>query len=113
MSVSRTDEASSLVSTVNPSPINGEHPILGVSADYHDAAAALVIDGRISGAAAEERFTRIKHDAPCPTSVTCPSPFASKCKGPGGGPCMAGGHFLERSEPVPDSCACSEESAAP
>ena len=58
-----------MVSTVNPSPINGEHPILGVSADYHDAAAALVIDGRISGAAAEERFTRIKHDASLPRNA--------------------------------------------
>ncbi len=36
--------------------------ILGVSAFYHDSAAALVIDGRIVAAAQEERFTRKKHD---------------------------------------------------
>lgn len=36
--------------------------ILGISAFYHDAAAALVIDGRIVAAAQEERFTRVKHD---------------------------------------------------
>ena len=36
--------------------------ILGVSAFYHDSAAALVIDGRIAAAAQEERFTRKKHD---------------------------------------------------
>jgi carbamoyltransferase len=36
--------------------------ILGLSAFYHDSAAALVVDGRIVAAAQEERFTRIKHD---------------------------------------------------
>ncbi len=36
--------------------------ILGISAFYHDAAAALVVDGRIVAAAQEERFTRKKHD---------------------------------------------------
>jgi len=36
--------------------------ILGLSAFYHDSAAALVIDGEIIAAAQEERFTRIKHD---------------------------------------------------
>jgi carbamoyltransferase len=36
--------------------------ILGISAFYHDAAAALVVDGRIVAAAQEERFTRVKHD---------------------------------------------------
>jgi carbamoyltransferase len=36
--------------------------ILGISAFYHDSAAALVIDGEIVAAAQEERFTRIKHD---------------------------------------------------
>ncbi len=36
--------------------------ILGVSAFYHDSAAALVVDGLIVAAAQEERFTRIKHD---------------------------------------------------
>jgi carbamoyltransferase len=36
--------------------------ILGISAFYHDAAAALVVDGTIVAAAQEERFTRKKHD---------------------------------------------------
>ena len=36
--------------------------ILGISAYYHDAAAALVVDGRVEYAAQEERFTRVKHD---------------------------------------------------
>jgi len=36
--------------------------ILGISAFYHDSAAALVVDGRIIAAAQEERFTRKKHD---------------------------------------------------
>jgi carbamoyltransferase len=36
--------------------------ILGVSAFYHDSAAALVVDGKIVAAAQEERFTRRKHD---------------------------------------------------
>lgn len=40
--------------------------ILGISAFYHDSAAALVIDGRIVAAAQEERFSRRKHDAGFP-----------------------------------------------
>ena len=36
--------------------------ILGISAFYHDSAAALVSDGNIVAAAQEERFTRVKHD---------------------------------------------------
>lgn len=36
--------------------------ILGISAFYHDSAAALVNDGKIIAAAQEERFTRVKHD---------------------------------------------------
>ncbi len=40
--------------------------ILGISAYYHDAAAALVRDGELVAAAQEERFTRIKHDAAFP-----------------------------------------------
>ena len=36
--------------------------ILGISAFYHDSAAAVLIDGKIVAAAQEERFTRIKHD---------------------------------------------------
>ena len=40
--------------------------ILGVSAFYHDSAAALLIDGKIIAAAQEERFTRKKHDPSYP-----------------------------------------------
>ena len=40
--------------------------ILGISAYYHDSAAAILIDGKIIAAAQEERFTRIKHDASYP-----------------------------------------------
>src|SRR5262252_6285357 len=40
--------------------------ILGISAFYHDAAAALVRDGEIVAAAQEERFTRKKHDSRFP-----------------------------------------------
>ena len=36
--------------------------ILGISAFYHDSAAALVVDGKIVSAAQEERFSRKKHD---------------------------------------------------
>ena len=36
--------------------------ILGISAFYHDSAAALVIDGEVVAAVQEERFSRIKHD---------------------------------------------------
>ncbi len=41
--------------------------ILGISAFYHDSAAALLVDGKIVAAAQEERFTRKKHDAGFPT----------------------------------------------
>jgi carbamoyltransferase len=40
--------------------------ILGISAFYHDSAAALVVDGEIVAAAQEERFTRQKHDSGFP-----------------------------------------------
>src|SRR5215475_14478838 len=43
--------------------------ILGISAYYHDSAAALVIDGEIVAAAQEERFTRKKHDPGFPASA--------------------------------------------
>ena len=43
--------------------------ILGISAFYHDSAAALVDDGRIVAAAQEERFTREKHDSGYPTNA--------------------------------------------
>src|SRR5688572_11526489 len=40
--------------------------ILGISAYYHDSAAALVVDGKVVAAAQEERFTRKKHDSNFP-----------------------------------------------
>ncbi len=40
--------------------------ILGISAFYHDSAAAIIIDGKIVAAAQEERFTRVKHDSNYP-----------------------------------------------
>ena len=43
--------------------------ILGISAYYHDAAAALVVDGEIIAAAQEERFTRTKHDPDFPANA--------------------------------------------
>jgi carbamoyltransferase len=43
--------------------------ILGISAYYHDSAAALLEDGRILAAAQEERFTRKKHDARFPANA--------------------------------------------
>lgn len=43
--------------------------ILGISAYYHDSAAALLTDGQIIAAAQEERFTRKKHDAGFPRNA--------------------------------------------
>ena len=43
--------------------------ILGISAFYHDSAAAIIIDGKIVAAAQEERFTRIKHDSSYPQNA--------------------------------------------
>jgi len=43
--------------------------ILGISAFYHDSAAALVIDGEVIAAAQEERFTRKKHDFDFPINA--------------------------------------------
>src|SRR5260370_33243665 len=43
--------------------------ILGISAYYHDAAAALLRDGEIIAAAQEERFTRKKHDPDFPRNA--------------------------------------------
>lgn len=43
--------------------------ILGISAFYHDSAAALIVDGKIVAAAQEERFTRKKHDAGFPENA--------------------------------------------
>ncbi len=43
--------------------------VLGISAFYHDSAAALIEDGRIVAAAQEERFTRKKHDSGFPANA--------------------------------------------
>jgi carbamoyltransferase len=43
--------------------------ILGISAYYHDSAAALIVDGRIDSAAQQERFSRRKHDARFPVDA--------------------------------------------
>jgi carbamoyltransferase len=43
--------------------------VLGISAFYHDSAAAIILDGEIIGAAQEERFTRKKHDASYPKNA--------------------------------------------
>jgi carbamoyltransferase len=43
--------------------------ILGISAFYHDSAAALIVDGKIIAAAQEERFTRKKQDASFPVNA--------------------------------------------
>ena len=40
--------------------------ILGISAFFHDSAAAIILDGKVVAAAQEERFTRVKHDAGFP-----------------------------------------------
>src|SRR5512139_1378059 len=43
--------------------------VLGISAFYHDSAAALVEDSKIVAAAQEERFTRKKHDPSFPSNA--------------------------------------------
>jgi carbamoyltransferase len=43
--------------------------VLGLSAFYHDSAAAIVVDGEIIAAAQEERFTRVKHDPRFPKNA--------------------------------------------
>ncbi len=43
--------------------------IAGISAFYHDSAAALIEDGRVLAAAQEERFTRVRHDARFPRNA--------------------------------------------
>jgi carbamoyltransferase len=43
--------------------------VLGISAYYHDSAAAVLVDGRLVAAAQEERFTRKRHDPAFPTNA--------------------------------------------
>lgn len=47
----------------------GRKAILGISAYYHDSAAAILIDGQIVAAVQEERFTRKKHDSSFPINA--------------------------------------------
>lgn len=49
--------------------MSGQHISLGISAYYHDSAAAIVRDGKIIAAAQEERFSRKKHDARFPANA--------------------------------------------
>src|SRR5262249_52156763 len=60
------DRALHLYDFLAPQPERRTMRILGLSAFYHDSAAALVEDGRILAAAQEERFTRKKNDARFP-----------------------------------------------
>ena len=43
--------------------------ILGLSAYYHDSAACMLVDGKITSACQEERFTRKKHDQSLPVNA--------------------------------------------
>jgi carbamoyltransferase len=54
--------------------------ILGISAFYHDSAAALIEDGRLVAAAQEERFTRKKHDAGFPAHAAAYCLEAAGCE---------------------------------
>ena len=53
--------------------------ILGISAFYHDSAAALVIDGKIVAASQEERYTRVKHDEAFPVVNLLSAIEGTKC----------------------------------
>ena len=63
---------SSVIAPFIYTPILMAVRILGISAYYHDSAAALIVDGRIVAAAQEERFTRKKHDANFPDTLSWP-----------------------------------------
>ena len=52
-----------------PTSMSKSQSILGISAYYHDSAAAVVCDGKIIAAAQEERFSRKKHDASFPAEA--------------------------------------------
>ena len=62
MATVETLPATGSVATAPRGPRKGPVRVLGVSAFYHDAAACLLVDGKIVAAASEERFTRVKHD---------------------------------------------------
>ncbi len=65
------EELGSLTSGDRPKPEDEYQltAILGISALYHDSAAALVVDGNIAAAAQEERFSRKKNDASFPEAA--------------------------------------------
>ncbi len=48
---------------------DGKAVVLGVSCDYHDAAAALCVDGEVVAAVQQERLSRTKHDAELPVDA--------------------------------------------
>ena len=57
---------------LNPTTYNMQRSkcaVLGLSFDYHDSAAALVVDGCVIAAAQEERFSRVKNDATYPRNA--------------------------------------------
>ena len=54
--------------------------VLGISAHYHDAAAALVVDGAIVAAMQEERFSRIKNDPGLPRAGRARLPGAGRAR---------------------------------
>lgn len=54
---------------LTPNVLSMPEAILGISAFYHDSAAALLLDGEIIAAAQEERFSRIKQDASFPSQA--------------------------------------------
>jgi carbamoyltransferase len=54
--------------------------ILGISAFYHDAAAAIIEDGKVVAAAQEERFSRIRHDAAFPAQAVRYCLDAAHCR---------------------------------
>jgi carbamoyltransferase len=67
--VSSPADAAVRAHALRPQEGRSRSRILGISAYYHDSAAALVTDGRIVAAAQEERFTRKKHDARFPANA--------------------------------------------
>jgi carbamoyltransferase len=54
--------------------------ILGISAFYHDSAAAIIEDGKVVAAAQEERFSRIRHDAAFPSQAVRYCLAAAHCR---------------------------------
>lgn len=69
-SASRVFDALTILLQLSPHRVTSSVTrILGISAFYHDSAAAVVVDGHIVAAAQEERFTRKKHDHHFPVNA--------------------------------------------